>query len=122
MVLLLPSSSGTPNLVKSFQHVALSIVVLGIGGYAAAQSGQHRRREELARRLELDIETLNPLTDGLPDDDRLRIRSRVVERIFARRDTRTSGSQDSGVMPADFNLLSRIFALLGRNPDLDSNG
>lgn len=119
VILLVTLSWGSPaslRVVDSLQHVALSVIILGVSGYAASQSAQHRRREELARRLELDIETLNPLTDGLPEENRLKIRSLVVERIFTRQETSPATPTDISPTPADINLLSRVFAALSPNP------
>jgi hypothetical protein len=114
VALLVALSWGTPaplRVADTLQHVALSIIVLGIGGYAASQSAQHRRREESARRLELDIETLDPLTNGLPEEDRLKIRSQVVERIFTRQETPSSAPADTSPTPDDLSLLARVFDL-----------
>jgi hypothetical protein len=111
LVALSWANPATLRVADTLQHVALSIIVLGVGGYAASQSAQHRRREESARRLELDIETLDPLTNGLPQEDRLKIRSQVVERIFTRQETNSAAPADTSPTPDDLSLLARVFDL-----------
>jgi hypothetical protein len=109
------------DIANSLQHVALSIIVLGIGGYAAAQSAQHRRREEAARRLELDIETLDPLTEGLPEDERLKIRAKVIATIFNRQDVAPEGTGNGSGTSVDLSALGSFFTALGRNPGQPPN-
>lgn len=63
--------------------VALAAVLVGLAGYAAKQSAEHRNREVRARRLELELTAFGPFTEGLKDpDEEKKVRAELIERIF----------------------------------------
>ncbi|HEY5816724.1 MAG TPA: hypothetical protein VIS95_10370 [Solirubrobacterales bacterium] len=62
--------------------IAAITLLLGIAGYAAGQSGQHRRREQRARRLYLELVAFKPFSEPLSDDDKTTVRKDFIERLF----------------------------------------
>jgi hypothetical protein len=72
-------ATSPPLVIAEIGAVAL---LLGIADYAARQAGHHRRREERARRLELDVTAFGPLTSALSESDKQRMRSEFVERLL----------------------------------------
>lgn len=65
-----------------FAKVAAITLLLGIAGYAAGQSGQHRHREKRARRLYLELVAFKPFTEPLPEPERHAVRKEFIERLF----------------------------------------
>jgi anti-sigma-K factor RskA len=68
-----------PLVIAEIGAVAL---LLGLADYAARQAALHRRREERARRLELDVTAVGPLTSALSESDKQRMRSEFAERLL----------------------------------------
>jgi hypothetical protein len=62
--------------------IAAITLLLGIAGYAAGQSGQHRRREQRAKRLELELVAFDPFTEPLDDTEKSAVRKDFIERLF----------------------------------------
>jgi hypothetical protein len=65
-----------------FAKVAAITLLLGIAGYAAGQSGQHRHREKRARRLYLELVAFKPFSEPLPEPERHAVRKEFIERLF----------------------------------------
>lgn len=65
-----------------FAKIAAITLLLGIAGYAAGQSGQHRHREKRARRLYLELVAFKPFTEPLPELERHAVRKEFIERLF----------------------------------------
>ncbi len=62
--------------------VAAVALLIGIAGYAAGQSGQHRRREQRAKRLELELVAFGPFSEPLEPEQKLQVRKDFIERLF----------------------------------------
>lgn len=71
--------NGASMIVAKVTAVTL---LLGIAGYAAGQSGQHRRREQRAKRLELELVAFDPFTESLPVEEKNAVRKDFIERLF----------------------------------------
>ncbi|HVQ57896.1 MAG TPA: hypothetical protein VMS60_03205 [Solirubrobacterales bacterium] len=65
-----------------FAKIAAITLLLGIAGYAAGQSGQHRHREKRARRLYLELVAFKPFSEPLPEPERHAVRKEFIERLF----------------------------------------
>jgi hypothetical protein len=86
--------------------LAVSVLIGAIATYLAKQSGRHRRREERARSLQLELTAFSPFIEPLPED------RQVDERVLMTRRTFRGGSLDpeedeQGPMPLD-HALSQI--------------
>lgn len=64
--------------------VAAGVVTFGVAGYAANQSRDHRRREEAARSLEMDLVAFGPFTKELDPETQSKLREALVEKVFGR--------------------------------------
>lgn len=62
--------------------IAAVTLLLGIAGYAAGQSGQHRRREQRAKRLELELVAFDPFTEPLGGEEKNAVRKDFIQRLF----------------------------------------
>lgn len=85
--------------------IAAITLLLGIAGYAAGQSGQHRRREQRARRLYLELVAFKPFSEPLDDPERNSVRKEFIERLFVG-DPGAEGEDQKGedVKVSDENL------------------
>jgi hypothetical protein len=71
--------NGASMIVAKVTAVTL---LLGIAGYTAGQSGQHRRREQRARRLYMQMVAFKPFSEPLPDPEKKDVRKEFIERMF----------------------------------------
>lgn len=71
--------NGASMIVAKITAVTL---LLGIAGYAAGQSGQHRRREQRSRRLYMQMVAFKPFSEPLPDPEKKEVRKEFIERMF----------------------------------------
>jgi chemotaxis protein histidine kinase CheA len=72
-------AGGAALIVAKITAVTL---LLGIAGYAAGQSGQHRRREHRARRLYMQMVAFKPFSEPLPETEKNTVRKEFIERMF----------------------------------------
>lgn len=91
---------GASTIVAKVTAVTL---LLGIAGYAAGQSGQHRRREQRARRLYLQMVAFKPFSEPLPDPEKMEVRKEFIERMFVG-DLGNDEHKDGDVKVSDENL------------------
>jgi hypothetical protein len=82
--------------------IAVATLLLGIAGYAAGQSGQHRRREQRARRLYLQLVAFKPISEPLPDEKKNEVRKDFIERMFV--GDLAEDHKDGDVKMSDENL------------------
>jgi len=63
--------------------LALTVVFVGLAGYAAKQSSEHRNREIRARRLDLQLTSFGPFTEGLKDPAKEQdARAKLIDNIY----------------------------------------
>jgi hypothetical protein len=62
--------------------VTATLAAATIAAYAGRQSGRHREREELAKRLELQLVAFGPFIHGLDVEDQRVVRKEFVARAF----------------------------------------
>jgi ElaB/YqjD/DUF883 family membrane-anchored ribosome-binding protein len=73
------ANSGASLIIAKIAAITL---LLGIAGYAAGQSGQHRRREQRARRIYLELVAFKPFSEPLDDPEKNAVRKEFIERLF----------------------------------------
>lgn len=95
--------SSTSLVVAKVAAVAL---FLSIAGYAANQSGHHRRREQRARRLELELIAFPSFTEPLDDPDQKQVRKEFIERLFVG-DPGEDGSQKA-LTEDNISMVTRL--------------
>ncbi|MTV26081.1 hypothetical protein FTX61_11775 [Nitriliruptoraceae bacterium ZYF776] len=95
-------------------RVATAVILFGVAGYAATQSSQHRRREERARRLELELTAFTPFIASLPDEKQQAAREALVEKLFGQDPTAGTGSDQVALTDDSVTLLSRLIDQLTR--------
>jgi uncharacterized coiled-coil protein SlyX len=71
-------------------------VLLYPATYAARESSKHRRLENLNRKSELDIASINPFIEILPEEKKQAIKERMVEKFFGNsKDLETEDKKDN---------------------------
>jgi len=100
MVLVLlvwrPAETGSLSVEHVTSRLGFAVILGGVAAYAARQSGQHRQREQVARRLELELTAFPPFVEGLKNKDELRCE--YARRLFkgAESDDATEGAPRHG--------------------------
>jgi hypothetical protein len=72
--------------VSAFTAKVITSFAFGIlAAYAGRESGRHRRREQEARRMQLELATIDAYLLPLPEKQRHAIKAAVADRIFGQR-------------------------------------
>ena len=79
-----------------------------LAGYAARQAQLHQKAERDNRRLELEIQSLDPFLAELPEATRVEVKRELADRWFAQREV--SATKDE--RPVDANALEAVVRLL----------
>lgn len=81
--------------------LVLTLVIAGLAGYAGKQSADHRRREQRAKRLELELLAFGPFTEKLTAEQAQAARIAFIERAFVGdQGTEQKGGTASAEQPA----------------------
>lgn len=92
--------------------IAAVALLLGIAGYAAGQSGQHRRREQRAKRLELELVAFGPFTEPLDDEKKQTVRVSFIERMFVGDPGEEGQAKDDGISEENLSALAKLIDLI----------
>lgn len=85
--------------------LALSIILGGIATYAARQSANHRRREERARDLQLELTAFAPFIEPLSAEQQEEERVIMTRKTFGKTTTAEKQAEEPG--PTALSLLLR---------------
>ena len=96
------------------QHLSLGAILLGLAGYAAKQSGEHRRREEEARKFQLDLAAFAPFIQRLPEDEQNAARLDLIQKVFGRPVGPHNGKADAVIGSGEISLLSKLLDSLAK--------
>jgi VIT1/CCC1 family predicted Fe2+/Mn2+ transporter len=93
---------------------AVVVTLVGLAGYAAKQSAEHRGREVRARRLELELTAFGPFTEALRDEEKEReARLAFIDRIFVGEQGLLEKSDTSAALTSgDVSLLGQLIDVL----------
>jgi hypothetical protein len=97
--------------------LALGATVGAVAGYAARQSSRHRRREERAKHLELNLETFGSLASELSPDKLEDARSALVTTMLKEGEESPSSGRASkdSISDSQITILQRAFELFRSN-------
>jgi hypothetical protein len=87
-------------------------LLLGIAGYAAEQSGQHRRREQRARRLYLQLVAFKPVSEPLPEGEKNTVRKEFIERMFVGDPAEDHKGDDLKLSDENLSVLLKFIDLI----------
>jgi hypothetical protein len=110
------NASDTHTLIAK---LAVSTVLGGLATYTATQSGKHRRREERAKDLQLQLAAFGPFIAPLPVAFQEAERVRMTHRTFGARAGEEDDDDDLG--PNFLGLLRQILQReTGSGPDISA--
>jgi hypothetical protein len=101
--------NGASTIVAKITAVTL---LLGIAGYAAGQSGQHRRREQRARRLYMQMVAFKPFSEPLPDPEKKEVRKEFIERMFVGDPGEDHKGEDVKVSDENLSVLLKFMDMI----------
>lgn len=113
-----PKKSSIDAWQLAMGKLALGATVGAVASYAARQSSRHRRREERAKHLELNLETFGSLAGELSPEKLEEARSALVTTMLKNQEESTSpgrGSKNS-ISDSQITILQRAFELFRGNP------
>jgi hypothetical protein len=88
--------------------LSVSILIGAIATYLARQSGRHRRREEKARSLQLELTAFSPFIEPLSPDQREEERVIMTRKTFGKTPADETGEEDElGPTPISHVLQAR---------------
>lgn len=100
----------SPSLIIA--KIAAVTLLLGIAGYAAGQSGQHRRREQRAKRLYLELVAFGPFAEPLGPDAKLAVRKDFIERLFVGDPGEDHHDRDARLSDENLSALAKLIDLI----------
>lgn len=75
-------SSANYDWIKSVIRIVAAAALSYPATYAARESSKHRKLENINRKLELELASLSPFIEILPEDKKRDIKSKLVEKYF----------------------------------------
>ncbi|MDC1285303.1 hypothetical protein N8Z33_01300 [Flavobacteriaceae bacterium] len=75
-------SSANYDWIKSLIRVIAAAALSYPATYAARESSKHRKLETINRKLELELASLTPFIEMLPEDKKREIKSKLVDKYF----------------------------------------
>jgi hypothetical protein len=94
-------------------RLAFAVILAGVASYAVSQSSDHRRREQHARRLELELTAFTPFIENLNEQDREEVRKAFVDRLFKGAEYSDASHAEDSVLSGDqISLLARVVDII----------
>jgi hypothetical protein len=87
--------------------LTVSFILAGLSAYFARQAGRHRRREEYARSLQLDLTAFSPFIEPLSPEQQEEERVIMTRKTFGKTSPSSSSDDDSGPAPTSFLMQRR---------------
>lgn len=113
---LLAASADDTDDPRFISRLLISIALGALATYTAKQSARHRRREERARDLQLELSAFSPFIEPLPDEEKVEERVQMTRKTFGgSRRSLDEGQDDDDGGPT---LLSQVMIRRKR----DQNG
>lgn len=105
--------------IQLFARLAVATALGGLATYTARQSADHRERELVAKKIQLELASLDPFLVNLPQERQENIKADIALRLYAqpaaRRDPRRRDDDSIGAG----RLLDVLQGLAKKIPDAD---
>ena len=92
-------------------RIGVTITILIPAFYAARESDRHRQREIRNRKMELELASIGPYLELLPDEKKIELKSRLTEKLFGQPIEATEKA-DSINARSLFSLVEKILTNL----------
>lgn len=102
------SKNGEFNLYKSLVRILMAAVLTYPAVYASRESSKHRKLETQNRSLELELASIGPFIELLPEDKKEKIKEELASKYFGNYNSVTGSKDDEDV---SVNALERIAKL-----------
>jgi len=99
------SKNGEFNLYKSLVRILMAAVLTYPAVYASRESSKHRKLETQNRSLELELASIGPFIELLPEDKKQKIKEELASKYFGNHNSVTDTKDDADV---SVNALERI--------------
>lgn len=103
------SKNGEFNLYKSLVRISMAAVLTYPAVYASRESTKHRKLETQNRSLELELASIGPFIELLPEDKKQKIKEDLASKYFGNHSGLTETKDDEDV---SVSALERIAKLL----------
>jgi hypothetical protein len=100
--------------------LAVSALLGGLSAYLARQSGRHRRREEHARSLQLELTAFSPFIEPLSSEQQEEERVIMTRKTFGKTTAPGASEEEPGPAPLSFLLQRRRKQLEAETDDEDA--
>lgn len=108
---ILDLSSGEFNLYKSLVRILAAAVLTYPAVYASRESTRHRNLETKNRNLELELASIGPFIELLPEDKKQKIKEDLVNKYFGHNSTTLTDKSEEGE-DVSINLLEKLLKAL----------
>lgn len=103
------SKNGEFNLYKSLVRILMAAVLTYPAVYASRESTKHRKLETLNRNLELELASIGPFIELLPEDKKQKIKEELVNKYFGNHNSIPEAKEEEEV---SLNALEKIAKLV----------
>ena len=93
-------------------RVAVTITIFVPALYAARESSQHRQREMYNRKMELELASIGPFLELLPDDKKFDLKSELSKKFFGQPQDTTNDKGETISANALFRLVDKLLTNL----------
>lgn len=101
-------ADGSVNWPELVAATSLTLVLLGMGGYAARQSVHHREAEQQLRWFALEVKAIDPFLSSLPVENRNQLKDQLTQKLFGQNRT-TSSVKDASIDPGAIKVIAEAF-------------
>ena len=88
-------------------RIAVTITILIPAFYSARESDRHRQRENRNRKMELELASIGPYLELLPEDKKIELKAQLTEKLFGQPEVET-GKGDTITATSLFGLVEKI--------------
>jgi hypothetical protein len=88
-----------------------SLAILGIAGYTANQSTRHRRREEAAKRRQIQLVAFQPFIEDLPKEKQNEARETLIATLFGPDGHVVGGDDEPSITKDQISLFGQAWEL-----------
>lgn len=114
---ILDLASADFNLYKSIVRILAAAILTYPAVYASRESTKHRNLETLNRNMELELASIGPFIEFLPDEVKLKVKEELANRYFGRQhelmDQKIGGSDDVSISVVE-KILKAILPFVKR--------
>ena len=94
-------------------RVGVTLVILIPAFYLVKESANHRKNEIRNRKMELELASINPYLELLPEKEKIELKSKLTEKFFGQSETLIDG-KETVTTSSLFELLEKVLVILSK--------